>query len=335
MNNNEKIAQYIQNIFHLENLQADDDTYTTGAISSTHWGNGITIRWSIGNKFVDLTYSYSMGTHTCGFGADDTAKSASEEIVKFIGKILISQADSVDPATGMGQILAWPYNCNLAYVENTIEALQYGNNPINESRKAVKSGFYDDGEVHGTENWKGKENNWRGVPGVHMIWHGEWSDPELEYDGKVANMYDVESTLYEYAQEDGIDADNDTEFNKYCQEHDYDVYSLFSSKKSIKSDRVLDDYHNKEIYRQAFASLIEDTQSDGQYPGSYRVLVDGCFETNFSADSQEEAIQKFKDYFAEKKSVKNSKAVESEYDESEELDNSLTRNQRNLNKFFD
>jgi len=100
---------------------------------------------------------------------------------------------------------------------------------------------------------------------------------------------------------------------------------LNSSKKQIKSDRVLDDYHNKEIYRQAFASLIEDAQPDEQYPGSYRVLVDGCFETNFLADSQEEAIQKFKDYFAnKKKGINNSKKpIKSSFVENLKKDNGL------------
>lgn len=176
--------------------------------------------------------------------------------------------------------------------------------------KSVKSSFYDDGEVHGTENRKGGENNWRGVPGVHMIWHGEWNDPELEYDGSVANYYDVESTMYEYAEEDGIDTNDDEAFNKYCQEHDYDVYSLFSSRKSITSQK-------NEIYREAFASLIEDHPAQdfdngdygiAHYPGFYRVLVDGNYETEFSAETKEEAIQKFKSYFADKrKKINNSR----------------------------
>lgn len=115
-------------------------------------------------------------------------------------------------------------------------------------KKAIKSSsFYDDGEVHGTENWneRNKENTWRGVPNVRMIWHGEWSDPELEYNGIVANYHDIEDTMYEYAKEDGIDAENDEEFDKYCQEHDYDVYALFDNfiesskknKRSVKSSR--------------------------------------------------------------------------------------------------
>ncbi len=70
---------------------------------------------------------------------------------------------------------------------------------------------------------------WRGVPGVEMIWHGEWSDPELEYEGTRRNYWDVEDAMYEWAKEDGIDTENDEEFNRYCQEHAYDVYECFSS----------------------------------------------------------------------------------------------------------
>ena len=93
-------------------------------------------------------------------------------------------------------------------------------------KKNIRSGFYDDGEVHGTENWKGKENWWYGVPGIRMIWHGEWSDPELECDGYVANYYDVENTMYEYAKEDGIDADNDDAFAQYVRDHADDAKYL-------------------------------------------------------------------------------------------------------------
>lgn len=77
---------------------------------------------------------------------------------------------------------------------------------------------------------------------------------------------------------------------------------ISSSRKPIKSGR------DKEIYRQAFGSLIEDNAPDGDFPGTYRVLVDGNYETEFSADSHEEAIQKFKDYFENKrKGITNSR----------------------------
>lgn len=92
----------------------------------------------------------------------------------------------------------------------------------------------------------------------------------------------------------------------------YEVGYLSNSRKPIKSD-----YHNKEIYREAFASLVKDSDAQdfdngdygiAHYPGFYRVLVDGNYETEFSAETDEEAIQKFKDYFAnKKKGINNSK----------------------------
>ena len=44
-----------------------------------------------------------------------------------------------------------------------------------------------------------------GVPGVKFIWHGEWSDPEVEYEGEVYNYYDLEDALY-------------AEYNEICAE---------------------------------------------------------------------------------------------------------------------
>lgn len=66
----------------------------------------------------------------------------------------------------------------------------------------------------------------------------------------------------------------------------------------------------KEIYREAFGSLIRDSSAYDynnepygiiHFPGRYRVLVDGWYETEFSAETDEEAIEKFKEYFKNKK----------------------------------
>lgn len=72
-----------------------------------------------------------------------------------------------------------------------------------------------------------KPDYFRGVEGVEMIWHGEWSDPELRYDGYVANYWKVEDALYADCKQDeaygpGV-ADSEDGFNKYCQEHRNDV----------------------------------------------------------------------------------------------------------------
>ena len=141
--NNEKIAKYIQNIFHLEDMTADDESYNRGVLHSNSWGKGITISWFIRDfgdgKDVVIRYTYTMGSYDIDIDSGMTAQEASKEIVQLIGRVLITQADTVDPNTGMNNVLAWPYNCNLAYVEHLIEALQYGDNEIKSSKKPVKS----------------------------------------------------------------------------------------------------------------------------------------------------------------------------------------------------
>jgi hypothetical protein len=71
--------------------------------------------------------------------------------------------------------------------------------------------------------------------------------------------------------------------------------------------------NDKEIYRELFASLIKDSEAKTvnnepygaiHFPGAYRVLVDGNYETEFSAETDNEAIAKFKKYFDKKNGVK-------------------------------
>lgn len=66
-----------------------------------------------------------------------------------------------------------------------------------------------------------------------MIWHGEWADPELEYDGNVANYWQIEDSMWDSYKEDCRSADfyhyseeDDSEFNRYCQDYAEEVYEL-------------------------------------------------------------------------------------------------------------
>ena len=66
-----------------------------------------------------------------------------------------------------------------------------------------------------------------------MIWHGEWSDPELMYGDDVANYWEVENAMWERYKEECRSADfyhfsedDDSEFNRFCQDCAEDVYEL-------------------------------------------------------------------------------------------------------------
>lgn len=73
---------------------------------------------------------------------------------------------------------------------------------------------------------------WRCVKGVTMIWHGEWSDPELEHEGNVANYYDVEDSMWERYKEEcelgyyEYHENDDFDFNRFCNDNAEKVYEL-------------------------------------------------------------------------------------------------------------
>ena len=71
-----------------------------------------------------------------------------------------------------------------------------------------------------------KKNNYRGIRDIEFIWHGATPDPELSYQGKVVNYYDVEDTIWQEYKEDGHDSDDEEEFTKYCQSHETEIKQL-------------------------------------------------------------------------------------------------------------
>lgn len=76
--------------------------------------------------------------------------------------------------------------------------------------------------------WK-EYPNWYGIEGVGFIWHGSWSDPEIEYKGKRINSTIVEDTMWERFKEDcEEDGEMPTEdkFKLYMMVNQDEVYEL-------------------------------------------------------------------------------------------------------------
>lgn len=74
------------------------------------------------------------------------------------------------------------------------------------------------------------ENNYRGTENVEFIWNGTQSDPQLRYDGKLFNYWDIEDALWDMFTEDNPDLDvsgewaddavlADAMFDKFVQEN--------------------------------------------------------------------------------------------------------------------
>ena len=77
-----------------------------------------------------------------------------------------------------------------------------------------------------------KEIWWRGVEGVTMIDHGDWSDPELKYGKVVAGYWDVEEQLAVYFSDDKCLKEYpnafDDEFSEWCRENRDQVIELIT-----------------------------------------------------------------------------------------------------------
>ena len=62
------------------------------------------------------------------------------------------------------------------------------------------------------------QETWRGIPGTKFIWHGEWADPEILYQGKLINGSELEDFFHnewKYEMEEyGYDMDYETWMNQ-------------------------------------------------------------------------------------------------------------------------
>ena len=157
---------------------------------------------------IDATLSY-MYKYRMPFSQADRGDRISEAIYSAISDYEVDNDYETDEI--LDQLLAdkdlddifWDATAKLD--ESLVT--KYGNNKLNEAAKSL----------------------WFGIPDIYMIYYGEWSDPEIEYDGCVANYWEVENAMYDFMKEciadgeDWGDADNDDDFAKFCKEHVADI----------------------------------------------------------------------------------------------------------------
>lgn len=77
--------------------------------------------------------------------------------------------------------------------------------------------------------------NYRDAEGIEFVYHGNWSDPELIYDGKSFNYWDIEDALWsmfceELSEDTGKSVENidlhhedyEEDFDKFVQNYAVD-----------------------------------------------------------------------------------------------------------------
>jgi len=83
-------------------------------------------------------------------------------------------------------------------------------------KESVKKVLKEGGHLYwkdenGVAHTNSKET-WRGVPGTTYICHGEWSDPEVWYNGHEYNSDDIEDYMWERFKDEMEDEDSKQEF---------------------------------------------------------------------------------------------------------------------------
>lgn len=135
--NAEKCVDVLGNIFHFETITGEDGNYE---LSSNYWDLKFNVRIDKTKIIIENTPG---GTEQRIYFEDDET-SIARSLMAFIGLVLRDKSHSYT-YDGTNGILAWPYNCNFAYIDKLKECMNEGEsetyNRVESSRKLIKSGF--------------------------------------------------------------------------------------------------------------------------------------------------------------------------------------------------
>lgn len=134
-------------------------------------------------------------------------------------------------------------NSSFIYYDDQWTVLRYlGENPLEYFTDNMWEEFYNDiiSRVEVSEDDETNEslktgknkrlkesvkNGYRGSKDIEFVWKGQWSDPELVYDGKTFNYWDIEDALWnmfleenpQWTDDDSDNPECEDEFNRYVQ----------------------------------------------------------------------------------------------------------------------
>jgi len=130
--NESKAINALTNIFHIETYTGENGNYE---LSSNSWG----LHFDVRIREYTIFIQDGKGAR-CSIDSDEDANTISQEIVAFIGEVLKDESKNYSYESG-NQILAWPFNCNMAYVKGLIAAMwaMPDGAPLTNSKKPVKS----------------------------------------------------------------------------------------------------------------------------------------------------------------------------------------------------
>ena len=144
--NYKNIFDYLQRVIHFETIKYVNEY--TAILSTNEWPISGAIRAEISEYGTnELYFRYSGIASGCTISSKDSEEKNAEEVIKFI--LDIAKYNCEDE-----EILKWPYNCNVSYIENIITELkgsledryaEYSKqNEVSSSRRVIKGWILDD-----------------------------------------------------------------------------------------------------------------------------------------------------------------------------------------------
>ena len=139
------------------------------------------------------------------------------------------------------------------------------------------------------------KNGYRGSDDIEYVWKGPWSDPELVYDGKIFNYWDIEDALWSMFLEENpqwTDSDSDNpecedEFSKYVQ-----------SEGTAYLDDVIAGGYFEESLKTRKNKSVNESEDGRKLFTEYKILVDGrTYEISHTKQRADEIVPILKDMY--------------------------------------
>lgn len=107
--NESKAIEYLSETFRFDKYDGSDGNYE---LISNYWG----MKFNVRIREFTIFLANTSGGAKCSIDADEDETTIARELTAFIGEVLKDESSHY-VYDGTNGILAWPYNCNFAYIK--------------------------------------------------------------------------------------------------------------------------------------------------------------------------------------------------------------------------
>ena len=139
------------------------------------------------------------------------------------------------------------------------------------------------------------KNGWRGSKDIEYVWKGPWSDPELVYDGKTFNYWDIEDALWSMFLEENPQWTDDDSNNPECED-EFNRYVQYNG--ALYLDDVIAGGYFDESLNQIRDKSVNESEEGKKLFTEYKILVDGrTYEISHTKQRADEIVPILKDMY--------------------------------------